>query len=200
MRQLIYGGTFDPPHIGHIALLHNAIDAVRPDAVTVIPAAVPPHKAGRHAPAYLRLAMCECFLPVFPGLVVSDIEIARGGKSFTADTLETLCQEDPAGELFLAVGGDMLLGFRSWARWRDVLRMVTLVVQIRGHVPEELAAAAAGLREDGGRVLLLDALTPLVSSTEIRAGIKAGKDMCALIPPPADAIVRENRLYQWGLT
>ncbi len=196
MKQLVYGGTFDPPHTGHMALLKNAIDAVRPDAVTVIPAAVPPHKAGRHTPAYLRLAMCECFLPLFDGLVVSDIEIARGGKSFTVDTLETLCQEDPEGELFLAVGGDMLLGFRNWARWRDVLQMVTLVVQIRGHAPEELLAAADSLHEEGGRVLLLEALTPLVSSTEIRAGIQSGKDMYALIPPPADAIVRENKLYQ----
>ena len=72
MKLLLFGGTFDPPHKGHIRLLQSAIDAVQPDKVVVMPAGIPPHKAASATPASLRLTMCQCFVPLHPDLTVSD--------------------------------------------------------------------------------------------------------------------------------
>ena len=82
MKLLLFGGTFDPPHNGHVHLLQNAIAAVRPDRVVVMPAGTPPHKAASATPARWRLEMCRCFLPLHENLVVSDWEIKRAGKSY----------------------------------------------------------------------------------------------------------------------
>ncbi len=196
MRLLLFGGTFDPPHIGHMGLLQNAIRTARPDAVTVMPDYQPPHKENHCAPPKARLAMCACFAPLFLGLRVSGMEIARGGKSYTIDTLEALRREDPGARLYLAIGGDMLCSFQKWKRYRDILRIATLVAQNRGEAADEIRAAAAALEQEGGCVLIAEGDVPRVSSTEIRAGIKAGRDMSALIPPPADEIVRKSGLYR----
>ena len=77
-KLILFGGTFDPPHMGHMALLRAAIDTVHPDSVLVMPTGTPPHKGGHHADARVRLAMCRCFLPLFGQMVISDEEIVRG--------------------------------------------------------------------------------------------------------------------------
>ena len=86
-RIIVFGGTFDPPHNGHVTLLENAVRAVKPDKVLVIPTGVPPHKNGGNTPAAVRLEMCRCFMSVFPKVQLDETEIHRAGKSYTVDTL-----------------------------------------------------------------------------------------------------------------
>ena len=138
MKLLLFGGTFDPPHNGHVHLLQNAIAAVRPDRVVVMPAGTPPHKAASATPARWRLEMCRCFLPLHENLVVSDWEIKRAGKSYTVDTLAMLRREYPDAELFLCMGSDMLTSFTEWRDWQTILKSAALVVQSRteGDDPE----------------------------------------------------------------
>lgn len=89
-KIILFGGTFDPPHNGHMTLLAGAIEAVRPDLVLVEPAGTPPHKRAGGTSAAHRLAMCECFRPLFPELMLDTTEIARGGKSYTIDTVRQM--------------------------------------------------------------------------------------------------------------
>ena len=121
MKTLLYGGTFDPPHNGHMNNLRAALALVQPNRALVMPAGTPPHKHASATPAELRLQMCACFTALSPAVQVSDWEIRRGGRSYTVHTLEWLRGQDPDGALYLCVGSDMLLSFDGWHRWEDVL-------------------------------------------------------------------------------
>lgn len=192
MRVLLFGGTFDPPHNGHIHLLQQAIRAIAPDWVVVMPACLPPHKSPSTTAPDLRLAMCRCFEPIFPDLEVSSWEIEQGGASYTIDTVAMLENRFPGAQIFLTVGSDMLLSFTGWKDWQQLLARTILVVQSRREGDEEqLAAAAAGLEQKGGRVVFAGG-TPLeVSSSEIRSG-RGRKN----IPPQAREIIRRYDLYR----
>lgn len=192
MRVLLFGGTFDPPHNGHIHLLQQAIRAVAPDWVVVMPACLPPHKSPSTTAPDLRLAMCRCFEPIFPDLEVSSWEIEQGGASYTIDTVAMLENRFPGAQIFLTVGSDMLLSFTGWKDWQQLLARTILVVQSRREGDEEqLAAAAAKLEQKGGRVVFAGG-TPLeVSSSEIRSG-RGRKN----IPPQAREIIRRYDLYR----
>lgn len=192
MKLLLFGGTFDPPHNGHVNLLQSAIAAVRPDKVVVMPAGTPPHKAASATPAGLRLAMCRCFLPLHPALQVSDWEIRRGGKSYTADTLAMLRGAYPGAELFLCLGSDMLTSFTEWHRWKEILQWAALVVQSRkAGDEEELAAAAKALAPFGARVIFTGAPAVELASSELRAGRLPDTGL----PPLVQQIAREHHLY-----
>ena len=123
MKTLLYGGTFDPPHNGHMNNLRAALALVQPDRALVMPAGTPPHKHASATPAELRLQMCACFTALSPAVQVSDWEIRQGGRSYTVHTLEWLRGQDPDGALYLCVGSDMLLTFQEWYRWQDMLAM-----------------------------------------------------------------------------
>ena len=140
MKILLYGGTFDPPHLGHAHNLLAAADCARPDRILIMPAGVPPHKAASHTPAALRLEMCRAaFLPLADRLApaaleISDWEISqarRGVTNYTSTTLEMLGMACPGAALYLAMGSDMLLTFDQWHAWPDILQMAVLVVVSR---------------------------------------------------------------------
>ena len=198
-KVLVFGGSFDPPHLGHMGLLRGAVRLIEPDSVVVVPAGIAPHKAASATPAALRLEMCRCFLPLFPGLVIDEGEVKSGEKSYTIDTLRRLRQRYPDGAFYLCVGGDMLLGFTAWRQWRQILEMAVLVAAGREDDPAEavrLEEVAADLRRQGGTVLFTGEPVLEVSSSGIRRAISAGqKDVYRQIPPPADDIVRGNHLY-----
>ena len=149
MRTLLYGGTFDPPHNGHMNNLRAALALVQPDRALVMPAGTPPHKHASATPAELRLQMCACFTALSPAVQVSDWEIRRGGRSYTVHTLEWLRGQDPDGALYLCVGSDMLLTFQEWYRWQDMLKMAALVVESRTGTDEAALHAAAQLLANG---------------------------------------------------
>lgn len=198
MRALLFGGTFDPPHTGHISLLQNAIAAVKPNEVLVVPAAVPPHKAESETPAETRMAMCACFEPLAPTVEISDVELRRPGRSYTIHTVAELAKTRPERDWYLAIGGDMLAGFTSWRRWEELLTRVTLVVQRREGAGEGLEAEAEALVAAGGQVLFTSAPAPEISSSRLRAMLAAGDEAAfGYLAPPADAIIRARGLYGW---
>ena len=192
-RVLLFGGTFDPPHNGHIHFLKSAIEAAKPARVVVMPACIPPHKAASATPATLRLAMCECFKPLFPALEVSDWEIRQGGKSYTIDTVNMLEQTYPGAAVYLCVGSDMLTTFTELRSWRELLRRTVLVAQSReeGDMPE-LRAAARALEAEGGRVLFTQTPALPLASTELRTH---RRDL-SLVPAAARRVIEENHLYE----
>ncbi len=195
MKVLLYGGTFDPPHGGHLNLLQGAVRAVQPDRVIVMPAGIPPHKVASATPAPLRLAMCECFRLACPNAQISDWEISRGGKSYTVDTAAMLAARYPGAQLYLCMGGDMVETFRQWRCWQRLLQLCTLVVHCREPEDPAFAAAAESLRRDGGRVIVLKAPVLRESSSSLRARMGRGEPPEALLPPAAARVARRYRLY-----
>ncbi|MGN0974698.1 MAG: nicotinate (nicotinamide) nucleotide adenylyltransferase [Gemmiger sp.] len=197
-RLLLFGGTFDPPHNGHLNNLRAAAKAVHPDRVIVMPACTPPHKAASATPAALRLEMCRCFAHALPGtpVEVSDWEIARGGRSYTVNTLTMLHERYPDAHLYLTVGSDMLRTFTQWREWQRILRLATLVVQSRE--PGDAAAlrdAARTLRDAGGHVVFAGAAPVPCASSDIRSGVYTRGALQALLPPEVLADIEKYNLY-----
>ena len=139
MRLGIFGGTFNPPHMGHIRLVTAIADKLQLDRVLIIPASVPPHKHVLNlARSRDRFEMCRLSFEGDRRFSVSDTELLRVGKSYTYDTLCEIKKKYPDAELFLIVGSDMLATFDEWYRYHDILMMCTLCAASRkpGFVPE----------------------------------------------------------------
>ena len=196
MKILLFGGTFDPPHKGHMNNLQAAMDCVQPDKVIVMPAGIPPHKKASTTDAALRLAMCECFTALSPKVEVSDWEVRQGGRNYSVNTVEMLHSRYPADSLYMCVGSDMLLGFTRWYRWQDILRMTALVVESR-EVGDAAAlhAAAEELRRQGATVLLAQAQAFPCASSDIRSGRVPRSRWEEVLPPNVIQIVKDNGLY-----
>lgn len=193
MKILLYGGTFDPPHWGHINNLRAAMQAVQPDKVIVMPAGIPPHKAASATPGSLRLQMCRCFLQLGEQVEISDWEITHEGKSYTVNTLRMLHSTYPDAQLYLTVGSDMLTSFRTWREWQSILQLATLVVESReADDAAMLAEFADSLCGDGAQILFARAKPVPMSSSEIRQG-RAGAEA---VPPEVWQIISSQGLYQ----
>ena len=196
MKVLLYGGTFDPPHNGHMNNLRAALELVRPDKAIVMPAGIPPHKKASTTPGAVRLAMCACFRTLSPAVEVSGWEIAQGGRSYTVHTLEMLRDTYPGARLYLCVGSDMLLTFTQWYRWQDILHMAALVVESREtNDAAALQSAAADLARQGGKVLFAKAEAYPCASSMIRTGQIPPARWPEVLPPETLRIVQENHLY-----
>ena len=198
-RILVYGGTFDPPHNGHMALLACACKAVQPGRVLVVPAGVPPHKRASATPAAHRLAMARCFEGVWPGVQVDDIEVRRPGKSYTIDTLRQFHGRWPGAQLYLAIGSDMLTTFRIWHCWQEILRLAVLVVHSRENGDEPaLRRFADGIAAEGGRVVFAPGQVLGISSTQVRQLARQGKPLGGLVPPLVERYIATHGLYAPG--
>jgi len=193
----LFGGSFDPVHNGHINAAVAFADALALDRVIIMPAHTPPHKeAPNMASTEDRLAMCRLAFNGDERFVVSDYEIQHDEKSYTITTLKYLRQKYPKDELYLLMGGDMLLYFRRWYRWTSIGKMAILAGAAR-HDDEHAAleAEAETLRSFGldVRVIPIDVLD--ISSTEVRKAIRNTKDTSALIPREVAAYIFERGLY-----
>lgn len=189
---IVFGGSFNPPHIAHLAVAEAAADAVENSRVLWIPAATPPHKRGDVdlASAGHRLEMTRLATSGNDRFEVSDSEIKRGAVSFTVDTLRTLKEERPGSELALLVGGDSLAQFPSWREPEAILEMARLLVYRReGDSVDEVPA---WIRD---RVTVIDAPRLDLSSTELRARICAGRSMRYLVPDSTRAFIEQVALY-----
>lgn len=196
MKVLLFGGTFDPPHAGHMNNLRAAMQAVQPDVVQVMPAGIPPHKHASATPGEVRLAMCECFKALGPQVQVSRWEIDREGRSYSYNTVAMLQQKYPGAELYMTVGSDMLETFDEWYRWQEILAMAALVVQSREPGDgDALHTAAEKLEKAGGRIIFAGAPALECASSEIRAGRYTGEQLQALLPPPVGDVMRKYGLY-----
>ena len=207
MRILLYGGTFDPPHNGHLNNIRAAAARICPDLVVVMPAGLSPFKQKTAAPAALRLEMCRCFGALvqqssggIPRLEVSgwEMEQAQQGKrNYSVLTLEMLRNTYPGAELYLAVGSDMLLSFDGWHRWQDILRLAHLVVTSRnvGDAPE-LHAKALRLDPTGARILFAPVQALPMASSDIRTRLAAGEGCETELPEAVRAVIRREKLYK----
>lgn len=205
MKILLYGGSFDPPHNGHLNNLRAAADRVHPDKIVVMPAGTSPFKQGTNASGALRLEMCRCFAalaqePGMPPLQVSGWEVAQaaaGSRNYTVLTLEMLARENPGAALYLAIGSDMLLSFDGWHRWQDILRLAHLVVTSR-HVGDdpELHAKALRLDPTGARILFAPVQALPMASSDIRTRLTAGEGCEAELPEAVRAVIRREKLYK----
>ena len=172
----IYGGSFDPPHKGHKLLAENLASVCGAEKVIIIPTALSPFKNSSSATAEDRLNMCKLFFKedLFQ---ISDIEIKRGGKSYTVDTLTQIKEENPDAELFLFMGDDMLLSFDKWYCYQEILRLATIVCACRTENLEELdnmKEFVKNILKAESRVIICESVPFEISSTEIRASLKDG--------------------------
>ncbi len=199
MRVGILGGTFDPPHVGHLIAAADAVDALGLEQVVFVPAHRQPLKgANVHATPAQRLAMTQLAVGGDARLAVTSIEIDRGGLSFTVDTLSEWARRSPHDERFLLMGADVV---RSFARWREpleVMRLAELVVWQRGEVLE--GGVTAWLpRDPTGRPpahRVLEARQIDVSSTEVRSRVRAGQSIHGFVPDAVGAYILAMGLYR----
>ena len=200
MRIGIFGGTFNPPHNGHVTLARAAAEQLALDRLLIMPACVPPHKPlpDRVTPQQ-RYAMAALMAaPVGRCAQASDIELHRTGKSYTSDTLQTLHEQYPDAELWLLMGSDMFLSLHNWRRPEAIMAMAHIAPFSREAEDESAAFAAQSARlerEFGAQVTVVP--NPQVvelSSTEVRAALAqgGGED---LLPPPVWGYIRREHLY-----
>jgi nicotinate-nucleotide adenylyltransferase len=192
VRIGVFGGTFDPPHVGHLLLASDAREALRLDSLIFIPAATQPFKI--HSPAIAspqdRLEMVRLAVADDANYTVDDTEIARKGLSFTVDTLEHLSKKHPGAELFLLLGEDALAGVEQWRNPERIRELATLAVMRRtdpGGAP--VAPIAPGVKAVSTR--RVD-----VSSTEIRDRLRAGKSIKGFVPESVERFIDARGLYR----
>ena len=191
LRLGVFGGSFDPPHLGHVALAERARDELELTRVLFVPAPDPPHKRGRPRSAFRhRLAMTRLAVRGFRPFEVSDLEARRSGPSYTVDTLRELNRRFPAAELWLLLGEDSACGFEAWREPRAIVSLARLAVAPRGGVREH--RAPTWLRR---RLTWLSGPVLDIASSELRARARRGRSIRGLVPDGVDAYARRHRLY-----
>ena len=188
-RVGVFGGTFDPVHVGHLVTAVNVRHELRLDRVLLVPANQPWQKADRQLThAEDRYAMVEAAVADVLGLEGSRIEIDRGGVSYTADTLAALLQADPHCSLFVILGSDAAAGLPTWERADEVKKQATLVVVTRPGAEDEGPP-------EGWDCVRVEVPRLEVSSTDLRRRFVDGRPLDYLITEPVIHVIRERRLY-----
>ena len=198
MRKMaLFGGTFDPIHRGHITMALRLADVLGLDEVVLMPTFVPPHKMkDTMADATHRLAMCCIAAKQDDRLTVSDMEIARGGTSFTVDTLSALTAQYSDAEWYLITGADMFCTLRTWYRFADIAAMATLCTVPRiGTDTQKLHDYAEQLRAQGARCYVADEAVEPISSTKIRRTLAAGESADDWLPDGVADYIEQHGLY-----
>jgi len=196
VRFGIYGGSFDPIHRGHVEAA-SAVRAARGLAVVfLVPAAVPPHKAGGCAASFAdRVAMARLAVAGRPGLEVLDVEGRRAGRSYTVDTLAELAERHPGADFDLLVGADMLEDLPRWHRAADLVAGVTVAAFARPGCDLEGAEGAFLRAFPAGRLVRVPIPAVEASSTALRRDLAAGAPVGDRLPPPVLRFIREKGLY-----
>ncbi len=192
----LYGGTFAPPHLGHVHAAKAFLRQVPIDRLIIMPTGTPPHKekASGDTPE-VRLAMCRAAFGDLPKTTVSDYEIAKGNVSYTVETLRYLAEPDRT--IYLLCGTDMFLTLDRWYQAADIFRLAEIVCIARTDAQNEaIHQTAARYRETYGKASILLTAAPLeLSSTEIREAIQTGKSLEKYVPKEVEAIIRNEKLY-----
>jgi nicotinate-nucleotide adenylyltransferase len=185
----VFGGTFDPPHIGHLVTAVNVRHALSLDVVLLVVAHVPWQKEQfrRITPSEDRMAMVAAAIEGIDGVQASRIELDRGGPSYTADTLAAISREVRSAELFTIVGDDAAAGLMTWARWQEVVERSRLVVVDRPGTQIALPEGIDWIRVEVPRLE--------VSSTDLRSRFHDGRPLDFLVPDSVLRVVRERELY-----
>lgn len=204
----IFGGTFDPIHLGHLRTALELLQTLEFGEIRFIPSGDPPHRGSTAADASMRLQMLRIAVAGQPGFVVDDRELRRDGPSYTVDTLSSLRAEHPDTPLGLIIGMDAFLGLASWYRWQELLGLAHIVVAQRpgwaapnsGELGDVLAGhgtdSAADLHARTAGCIHLCAVTQLeISATEVRRLVAAGRDPRFLVPDGVRDFIATTRCY-----
>jgi nicotinate-nucleotide adenylyltransferase len=192
----ILGGTFNPPHIGHLVMVQEALHQLALDRVVLIPVAHPPHKEAPEDPgAEVRLELCRLATAGDERLEVSELEIERGGASYTVDTLRALHERVPEHSLTFIVGGDMAYSLPSWREPEAILDLARLAVAEREELRREHIAERLDPMNPGDRVVFFDIPRIDVSSSAIRRRVATGRPIRYLVPDAVAEAIRARRLY-----
>jgi nicotinate-nucleotide adenylyltransferase len=192
MKIGIFGGTFNPPHIAHLILAESLYESLNLDKIIFIPSSLPPHKkCDDLLDAEHRLRLIQLAIGNNDRFEVSDIEVQRGGTSYTVDTVRTLDEKYKNDTLYLIIGADNLKSFHLWRDYEALLRRCTLIAMRRpGSTTEEV-------REDVlGDTRIVDVPYLDVSSTEIRRKIRGGKSVRYLVPDAVLSEIEKSGFYK----
>lgn len=198
-RVGVYGGSFDPVHFGHLVPVEDARRRLDLDEILFVPAYQPPNKpAGPSAPSHHRFAMLALALESYPAFRLSDFEVARGGTTYTIETLRHLRAAHETVEFLLVVGSDSLAQLPTWRAWQELLAEFSVaVVEREGFPAEELARELPeAITSRFGRTVFFAGNAPVtISSTWLRRAIPAGEDLSGSLPASVGAYLRRHALY-----
>lgn len=200
MRIGLFGGTFDPPHLGHLLVAEQAREQAALDFVWFVPAPRPPHKAGTSVTPFARRAeMLELATAGQPAFAVSRVEEHRTGPSYTVDTLTQLRAERPGDDWVLILGADCVPDLPKWHEPRTLVTLAELCVVDRPGTdpgtPEQLAAALGMPDAAAIRWRRITLPTVSISSRDVRARAAAGRSVRYLVPAAVEAYIRQHRVY-----
>ena len=190
----IFGGSFNPPHLGHRKLAVTAADLLGLDRVIVMPAGIPPHKVPvAFAGAKDRTEMCRIMFADDSRFEISTLEIEKGGKSYTVDTLNTLKEQYPDDEFYLITGSDMLETFKQWYKWEEILSLAYVCTAVR----EKSAKLdySGYTDEQRKRFIPIEADPVEISSTAIRNALANGGDVSEYLDGGVLEYIKANGLY-----
>ena len=199
MKTGIYGGTFNPIHKGHLHIVEAFRKGLGLDRVLLIPTRVPPHKAAPDlASPQDRFAMCQLAIQGQPWLELSDMEMRREGKSYTAETLEELSALYPQDQFYLLMGEDMFLTLGRWYRTETIFSLASVCTAPRSvHGMDALREKALEYTGTFHARCFLDHIPYLpISSTQVRQAVARGEDAASLVPEAVARYIRERGLYQ----
>lgn len=194
----MFGGSFDPPHLAHVALAQAAVAQLKLDTLYIIPTGQAWHKARTLSAAEHRLAMARLAFAGLDHVVVDERELQRAGPSFTIDTLEALQAENPGAQLYLIIGNDQFAALKTWHRWEAILEIAIICIANRA---DPIRTEAGFDLEAQARHAVLTLQLPLmpVSATAIRRKISSGnaspQDWAPMVPEPVARYIERHSLY-----
>lgn len=208
----VYGGSFDPIHLGHLVPVEEARAATGLDEILYVPAFAPPHKPqGPSASAFHRFGMCAAALEAYPHLLLSDFEVSRGGTTYTIETLRHVRANHPESEVFLVLGSDSMAQLHTWREWKEIVSSHRIVVvyregvdypDLREGLPPELATRLAPLGArphdelaDQQTIFWAGNAPVTISSTWIRSALPSVQSLSESLPPAVERYARRHRLY-----
>lgn len=195
----ILGGTFDPPHNGHLAIARATLDHLKLQRVLFAPSRQPPHKPNQPiTPIESRVEMVRLAIGEHPGFVLSRVDVDRAGPTYTVDTLRLLRREwGDEKALYFIMGMDSLAGLLSWYRPEEMVRLCRLAVLARPGYKVDLHTLEERIPDIREHVVFIPAPPVDISATDIQRRAREGEPITGLVPPAVAAYIRDNNLYKF---
>jgi nicotinate-nucleotide adenylyltransferase len=196
MRLGLFGGTFDPIHLGHLILAEQCREACALDQVWFVVAGAPPHKQGERTPVVHRIEMVRIAIAGHPGFVASDLEARRPGPHYSFETLEAVRRDRPEDELFFLIGADSLVDLPTWKNPEEIARLATIVVVNRPGI-DRVDPAVGPRLVPGGASCRSVTIPPIgIASNDLRRRLAEQKSIRYMVPRGVEAYIQAQGLYR----
>ena len=196
MRLGLFGGTFDPIHLGHLILAESCREAMRLDRVWFVVAATPPHKPGGRTPVNDRIEMARIATAGHPAFEVSEIEARSTGPNYSFETLESVRRDRPEDELFFLIGADSLADLPSWRRPERIAELSTIVVVNRPGIDLAVTLSPPDFGPNARPIARVDVPPIGIASHDLRRRVGQGRSIRYLVPRGVEAYIAEQKLYR----